>query len=1359
MDLIDQEDIEKIPSSSDIINKKVPVDVSIDYMLENPYTLPLPGGFYSSSRLEGIQEAPSFLETAKAQAYRMNATAQGINAIGDLIDRNDPLFDLKPDGWTSKTDIDKFVNVRPEYQPALLNAKSPKQQQLILQKIYEEQKMDDDIANGSWLGWLVGGAIGMVSDPMSYIPIAGWVKYGKISSSFIKSAALSVPGGATYGVLSSAAEQMDKVNGNLEDFVVDSFVKTAFSTVLFGGLGAAGSLSERMALWDLKGLAKARVDGIDFKFKTSPEGTIEGYQVIDTTGSLSAAKVSYYEDMAKSQFYKSGVFKLPYVGEGILKLAGMPVFGSPLIKLINSPSAVVRSVVDRVADHNFITTRVAEGQEAPQKFASLMNQEFANLRSLSVQYDALFYERNGIQIKNRTVASAAETALYIKSKGQKALGEIDTSSYVSRETFNDEVQQVLHSGESSIHASVNEAAALQRKQMDTTYKNYRIAYNLPEDWMPPKTAQEFLTRVYDTAYMNQNQGKWIASISKWLKEADEIIIEKLRPITELKSKIKEFKDAHSEAFAELGRRELQLEPSREIAYPEEEGVSIRNYVAPARKGNKRVKGQRETPLIPYADIIEPYNNMRIRLKALEEKLQNELRTNPELQLHVEDWNALSADEAKELQTLLKPSQEAEKNIAEQKKIVAQLKAKKSSKLATTKKQPTVEKAKPHAKEYAAELEKINEAEAKLRELEDKHFLEIESLQIRAEKGEINPRFYKKDQNTITFKNPENRLKFREVYEGHFAREAHAKAYYDTILNQTPEDTINQVMGRFTGNARENPLKGRTLLIPDKVLYDGKFLTNDLMAKVANYTTYLARRTHLKTIFNDVTIDGGFEPILVELTAEHNKNHTSLSNRKVELESQLQKPDLTPVDKKKIEKNLKKIDKELSKSQKDFENNRQVLNHLYDKMMGIQKTSRRAQQIKSAVMSITAWTNLPFVPFSMLTDLSAIGLQHGIYAFIKDGLYPLVESLGTILKTKDSEALRKTAPSIHLALQDVQMGYADRNWSMHTNPYLNLGRFVNTLEKVAHLSTNFTGTNYIDNFLQRITGSVVQSELMRITHAWKARTMSKRDGLYIRKYGIDLNKYGDRILEAFKKNGGGKTKVGGYQSHFWQWEDIEAANVFGDAIFRSIKDTQISAGLLDVPLFLDDNGPIGIMGSFIRGFQGWTFASLNRYVIPSLQQADGEKLLGVMGMLAAGYFVDPLRRIARGEEPFPENLTEKQIFLATINNSGYFSYFANIVSDINLISGDNLLGDLRSDKYKDRARTGFLGPSWGTVNRMADIISALASGEMNENDAKKMARMIPFANASWTFWMSKYLVESLELPKSRSDAAALKEYNS
>ena len=646
--------------------KNMPLDVAVDYQPHNPYVITYPNGTFSSTSLEGIQPGPSFFESAKAQAYKMNATAQGLNAVDTLIDQQDPTFYDKPDGWTSKSNVEKYVNVRSQYVKALLDAQSPKHQDQIYQKILEEQKADDDVANGSWLAWLIGGAAGIATDPMTYIPIAGWVKYGKISSSLLMSGARALPGATAYGVLSSAAEQMDKVNGNLHDFVVDSFVKTAFAAALFGGIGAAATITEKMALWDLKGFAKAHIDGMDFKFTTDEAGKITGYKAIDTTGSLSAAEVSYYDDMAKSTFHKSGVFKIPYVGQSIIKLAGMPVFGSPLINLINSKSQVVRAVIDRVADHNFITEGVAEGKVAPQKFASLMNQVFAKLRSLSVQYDALHLERNGFDIKNRIASSTVDTALNIHDRSLKLLGkDLDKTGYISKEAFNDEVQQVLHSAEPSEHASVNEAAALHREQMDSTYKAYRQAYNLPDDWMPPKTAEAFLTRVYDTPYMNANKHKWISTVSNWLKEADDVISARMQPILDLEKRIEDFEQLHGAAIYELGLRNIR-ETNEELSqvvvpFTTEVGPGIKYKTMPTVNRQTETIGTEIAKTNPALEL----SAMKARLKAMKESLQNELRTNSDLQLHVEDWNSLSADEGKELNDLLKPLNKIKADIKKQ----------------------------------------------------------------------------------------------------------------------------------------------------------------------------------------------------------------------------------------------------------------------------------------------------------------------------------------------------------------------------------------------------------------------------------------------------------------------------------------------------------------------------------------------------------------------------------------------------------------------------------------------------------------------------------------------------------------------
>lgn len=1304
-----------LPSAVGDINMPssiIPVDMDFEFIPKNPFMMQAEIPALGESKLlSGNVEKSGFLETAGAELKEWNYTYQALDAGNNLL--NSPLEDIPEAGWTPKSNQEMFLNVREQYYNYMLGATGPKEQARRLGIVMAEQKQDDILANGGMLAKVLGGLAGIITDPISYIPIVGWVKYAKLAPTAIKSAQRALPGIATAAVLQSGAKQADKANGNLTDFFTEAFVNTVAGTVLFGGIGAAAVTLEKMELMNLTKYAKNYMDGIDFKLNVNAKGIIDGFKAVDVDGSLSAAKVSFAQDLADSAFAKSGVFKIPYVGEAVTRFLTLPILGTPLPKLLTSSIDAFNAAFDRILDHTLITKGNLEGRASPIKFETLMKQTFSSMRALSVQIDALHLERNGLDITNRPLGGLANLGLGLKNKTLEVLGkDLEKSDYISKEDFYIEIENVLYSKDASPHSSVNKAAEMYREKMDETYKAYREAYNLPEDWMPPRTAAGYLMRVYDTAFMNTNEKPWIKTISNYLQEADQIIESRMAPIRELEAGYKEAKEAHL-ALVKTGN-----------ATAEEVGNSVRALEARER----RLRKERET-------------------------LQDELRSNPDHNLHVDDWTAFSAKEAKQLKALLKPKAEAEKLVEAKQSEISDLNTaifRTESKAAKSRDQIKAKAQSDEVQKMRADLKKQQD---ELKALKDKVFEQEDILQEKAINGEIDSRFFTREPGefTVKFKDPENRLKFRDTYETHAQREAHAKAYYDTILNQTAEETIAQVMGKMHGNKAENHIKQRTLLIPDEVLYKGNFMSRDLPAKVNNYVNYLSRRTHLKTVFNDVTVEGGLDHIVMEATRQYDRLRQPLNDRKDALVAKL--ADANPTEKKAIEKQIKSIDKELVAKRKEFERGKSNLNHIYEKMMGIRKMSRGARQAQSAIMSLTAMANLPFVPFTMINDLSANGLQHGVWPFIRDGVYPIIESLGGILKTKDSEAFRKTAPSIHLALQDILNGYADKNWSMYTEPYLNLGKWVGGLEKVAHSSSNFTLTTYFDNGLQRIAGSISQSEFMRILHAYKAGTMTKKEGLYLLKYGIDPKIWADRMLETFAKDGGGKTKLGGYQSNFWNWQDLEASNHFSRAVYRAVQSTTIQRGLADSPFWADN-----AILSIVHGFSGWMYASVNRYVIPSLQQPDAQKLVGVLFMLGTGSLVSPLRRMARGEQAIPDNMTDKQRLWETIQDSGYMSYFTTIMADANLLSGGNLLGDLKNDKYKDRTRAGLLGPAWGTGNRMADIISAIASNEWNENDAKKAARMLPYANASWTWWMSKSLIEGLHLPKTRAQARALKQIN-
>jgi hypothetical protein len=1355
----------------------IDVDSNFEFVPQNPFTIDGPVTNSSENiAYPGFpveDEKPGFLRTALEEFKEQSTNVHALHAAQNkgseenipspiaryLLPESylDTQFSYRPtpDGWTPKSEIERLTNVDPKFIPRLLDSKSPQDFQYRLNDSYEQQEHERILENGSWAAKVFGGLIGLspLGSIENFIPIASVAAKAKVGSSFFNAMYKSFPGVLGASAIREGAKQMDKQNSNLGDFVLDTFIDTAFGTVLFGSLGAGKSLLNISEFNRLKEFSKNSLKGIGYEYIVSKEGALTGFKAVDTTGgSVGAAEVTKAQEMADAAFYKGGIFKIPYVGAGAVRLLSGNVpgfkylFGSPLIQLKISKYKSANAFGDAAFDHYITTEGEAKGGTRPESFESKVKRTRADLTNLHWQTTALHAERNGYSIKPRITIGIQNAFNSFRQKALETLSqETDKTNYIGKEEFMDEVQRVLYTGESHENSAVNKLASIYRKIIDDTYRDYRVAHNLPEDWLPPKTAVEYLMRVYDTAYLNTAEGEsqFISVVSKWLKDSDETIEQHLKPINDLKKQIKDFQEKHTEAIRELGTKAKNRTASTELSpVSNEVNKPLKTYTAEELKALENKTNQIGQGTSPRPDVFITLSQMKNRLKAMQDQLHDRMREDPSLLIHVDDFNAFSAKESKELTALLKPIKDIEKQIDEQKSVISKLKEEKSKQLSAAKASETKQKAKPKAEKFVSSEEKIKAEEDKLRDLQDNLFLAQDELNLKAHKGEINPRFYNKDENIISFKNPKERLKFRDTYESDFHRETAAKAYYDSIMNLNPEDIVADVFGRVTGKPSENALKRRTLPVPDEILYNNKFMTKDLYAKTANYVNYLSRRTHLKTSFQNVTVNGGFEELAESLLNEYKSNRALISNRISKLKEGEQSP--------KIKKQIASEEKALNKESLEFENIKKVMKTLYEtRMMGINKRSEFDNMARNTLMSITAAANLHNLGATQITDVGFIGFQHGVWPFIRDGVYPFINWLATMGKGADSAALRETAPSLNLGLQDMLNHTADRNFNMDLQPYLNMGKIESGIQKFAHFSSITDLTPYIDNGIQHTAGSVIQSEFMRILHKSVEGTMTEKESLYLRKYGIDPKKWDERMVKAYQESEGFKTAAGGYMSNFWKWQDLEASNEFSKAVFRGVQNTLVWKGMADSPFFADN-----MLGMFFHNFTGWGYAATNRYLIPSLQHPDGELLLKMLWMYGAGSLVSPTRRMSRGEKPWPDNMTDIQIAYEAFSDSGVFSVIGNTLNIVNYLTNNKLMGDLKNDKFTNRARTGIFGMSdvlSSTASRISDVLGMAAHNEWNERDLKTAAHMLPITGAMYGHWASDKLIESWNLPRNRRAA--------
>jgi hypothetical protein len=1345
---------------------KQSLDTSIEFTPQNPFTMDIPKTKDNAPEdiaypgYEVQPETTGVLETA-LQEFKQTSTefkiAHALNKPltqpADLETQyflpnvNDKFYQPAPPGWTPKQELEKQTNVDPKFIPRLLESQTPADFQYRLNDSIAEQKQDSELQNGSTMGKILGGGLGLTLGSIeNFIPLTAAVSKAKVASGFLDATLKNTPSVLAASAIHEGANQMDSENKSMTEFLKNTFIDTAFGVTFMGGLGAGKSLLNLSELNKLKSFARENLDGIGFNYKVNEKGDVEGFQAVDTTGgSLSAAKVSKAQEMADAAFYKGGIFKVPYVGSAVLagisgNIPGLQYFsGSPLVQLLTSKYGSARQFANAAFDHFITTVGEMKGGVREKSFETSVKQTRAMLTALQAQTIALHAERNGYDLKSRPAIGIANAWSAFKQKSIEALSQqTKATDYVSKDAFHDEIQNVLYNGESSPHAAVNEAAKLYRNVIDSTYKDFRDAHNLPENWLPPRTAASYLMRVYDTKYLSSHDGEqsWIENISKWLKDSDEVINTSMKPINDLDAQIKDFEAKHTKAVEILGQH--QKLTGNEL-------VPFNNEAA----NNLKINDLSQPNDMEIAHSIS-LDKMRRRLKDMKEKLQNDLRNDHELNIHVDDVNDLSAEEAKELKGYLKPVNDLKKQVKDQEKVIADLKSKTSKALSSAKKKPTLEAAKPKAEAYVDTKEAIAQEEEKLRYIQNRLYDAESHIQDLAKDGKINPRFYKKDHESLSFefKDPNKRLKFRDTYESDFHRKQAAKGYLNSILNMHPQDIVADTFGRLTGKPSENVLKSRTLLVPDNVLYNNNFMTKDVFAKTANYVNYLSRRTHLKNSFKNVTVNGDHEELAEGLLDEFNANKSAISEKITKLEDSLSKAK-TPAKKAEIQKSLDKAKKEFSNEKRDFEKAKNNIKYLYEnRMMGLGKRNDFENSMRRMWMSLTAATNLHNLPATQLTDLAFGAFQHGIWPFVRDAIAPILESCGGILKTKDAEALREMAPHVNLGYQDVGNNYADRNWSSELQPYINMGKIVNGVEKFAHFSAVTDLSTYIDNGVQRAHGSVIQSRFMELLHKQLDGTLSNKDSLYLRKYGIDPKIWAERMVKAYKDSDGFKTKLGGYMSKSWQWQDVEAANVFNDAVFRGIQNTLVWKGMADSPFFADN-----LLGLFFHTFTGWGYASTNRYLIPSLQHPDGELLLKMLWMMSAGSLVSPMRRIARGESPVPDDMTDTQRAYESFSDSGVMSIMSNLLNVANLMTNDKLLGDLKNDKFRNRTRTGIFGMSdivSSTASRIGDVMGMVNSG-IDEKDIKTLAHMLPISGAMYGRYAGDKLIESWDLPRNKRAA--------
>ncbi len=1247
------------------IYSTMPLDVQMAMFPDQPYL-----NKFERPELnrEPKPERPGFFSSAAHSFSENNEVFEGVRAASSLIEHANYLADPVEPGWTAYEESN-LDGIDKRYWGYIFDAVSPRELQARREFILNKQDDDAKYNDGSILGSFVGGAAGILFSPTTALfPLSSTLKYSKASQAVIQNTLRLAPQVALQGVAHNAVMEGLKVGGNLEDFAVNSIRDVTTGLVLTGGAVAYGSIVSGGKLFAARKIMNLNREGIDIQWRVNNEGVIQGMEAQPLKGnSLSAAEVSDAQDFLDSRMAKEGLFKVP----GISKVSG---YLSPLVRMLNSQFSTVSEFANRLSDHSIITQGLAAGRAAKNSFERIMWGIHGQTKDIIWQLEGYRNEANGI-------VNGGSPEFFRKALSQRMQKE----GYLNKEEFGSAVSLVIRTGVAHSNKSINAAANALSIHLETGYKRFLAAHGLSEEILSPRTAINYLMRHYNRDAVMSPTKDWSGIIAGELERQDNLINTILQPIRDYESLIEELESV--------------------ILKPDEMNL---------------------TSAKSHSDLLA---NTKLELKRLNEELDAELRDNHDYHILLEERNMMSSSDIAELKKVLQPLEIVDKSLNYFKSKLIKLREQQSKSKSSSLKAKTEQTRTKHNESYDDLQIKIEDLEKHIEALEYERLEVSANLNGQAMEGKINSRLFLRDPETgfINFRNPNDRPKLRKVYEDNNERRIAADAARETILGVSPEQLGRGILSQITGGSLENPLKTRTLMIPDTVLHDGGFLSNDLSKMVSIYDSVLGKKTAFREVFGGFGSADGLQGVIDRVTNE--RRNKLLALKAVPGEA----GDIA----------VKKMYKEFDKAINDISN---AYNHAMGNYgTGFSQGYKARQFARGARAGILA-TRLGALPLAMLTDIGGVIFNNNFIRVIRDGILPCLETFNGHAKSKNGIAYRESAAHLSIATEHLNHAYTERMWNSSTMSDVNgAGKLVNGLEGLAHISGNLSGANFMDNWIQRLTANVTQSKVMRMMFKFKEGTLSDKEKLILHRFGIPPEEWAERFITSYEKHGGESNGHGGHYSYYYLWEDAHANVKMGEAIRSGVRESVLKKGILDAP-FLFNDPAIGLI-TYLKGF---SFTAFNRYSVPTMQRIDAEKAAGIGVLLLMGSLVDPLRKWTRGESyDFSDH---KKFALDTINNSGALGIITDVLQDINALTDNLFLGKMKNDRYRERTLEGIAGgPLIGIANDVRNVLNSFASGKINQKDMQKAIRLIPLTQMWYLRYLSNKLVEGMNLPENRNQA--------
>lgn len=1294
--------------------------------------------------------------------------------------------EVVPEGWKAynKGLLEKYPD---RYHSQILNAPTPKSQELLTSRIDDELFRQKYLEEGNSLAYFAGAATAGVLDFVALDKIiSAWTPTFSMQSAvaasagkgFIQNASKALPYAATYAAVLNAPKLASNVTYQTEDYAAQVAAETAFGTLL---PGLAGSIDGKLLSNKITAV-KDGLKGMDFEAVYDKTGFVRLKVNANGSTSLSAADV----DKAQ-QFVDDAI--LPYIGQGWFE----KIFEtSPLIRGLGSKYGVVREYAKNLFNKGPITTSdELRGrppiQTAEQIIEAIRGSHYQLMRAIDGEWEQ-YAGIGGV---------AKDTQSIIKNK---FLNE----SFLDRRNFAEQVSMAVRNGGKHDIPEVSTAAGHVRKVYDELYDE-AVKLKLLPAGLGTATADAYLNRVYNKNVLASSEAEFVQDVSQSMfvqserirqhqekyktpealqeaikrGEIEDILINRPIPLTD--KEIKDLTKIHQERtklvedikFKPVNAEALELEANRFLGEAKEIGFlastvkSERNNIV---QNIRQLKQERESAVKAIDNSVSEQEiaDLNVSLERIDANIQDltqELEFN-KLLLKEEVEYATDKEAETELKNQLQSQKELKKELADLRSLQKEFKAKKiSEKEGITSQQARIRE---DASKRIAEIEEALQYNKKIvsdLELQQKETLKTKGLyresqerirtlnregreankiakqklseydaetERKIDSGEISERIasLKTNGKGYNILDLEQRPKLHAPVKDLTDAQRIAKSVYDTLSHDHPEDLAMATLRGAGGYKSEgsSPFLARTLIVPDSVLEP--YLVNNIYALTSTHINTMGKAIGREKAFRNMgydSADDGIKQIYKDLKSDYES-----ANQKL-----IDKPQ-TP-----------EVKKEIAKNKKDYDKAKDFIDKSYKVLTGNTRGNMSPGWINflKSLQQYTVMKALGGLPLLQITDAGMLLRQQGVYELFSSTLYPMIRGA-----FKDKEFLSNQDDLAHagLAINSALSAYG-RAWQEGSEPDLlrgwsNKSRYF--LDAAASKFMNITGSNPIQDTLQHIAGVKAQARNVQLMDKFKKGTLTDKDWKILRSNGLDPRKHADGILAQYGRFGEAVNYKDAttYVSNYHLWDDFDAKNAMLSAIRREVDAIILTPNYLDVPFWFRDP-----LGQSISMFLSYSFAATNQRLIPFLQAPDVAQAQSELAILTLASFVQPIRDILDGREA---DLSPKSLAAGALTNWGFLGTPMEYFNRFNSIFDIPYLNAFRNNRYGQRGIGSLLGGApGGVIESTVQSFNDLSTGKIRSQAALKgLAKSFLWGSSAW--YARPFVnaaIESTGLPEKRKDA--------